>query len=414
METTNTNKKVEVINSKGQEKLTAKAATKKSDANKSKIIKGVIIGGVSAFLAFVIGVVSIIAIVISVTRVTLDDYMQAEPQYIGVNGYGSVDASELIDYDALDEKIRNKNEENNEYYWFYGDFATVRDYISIEYPENNGRLSNGDEIEITVYIDKEGIKNNSHFKKSISGSDTQTFKYTVSGLSEPVVIDAFDAVEKVVYDTVSDSKTIYAKNEYVRNYENGVSVSYEYGQLRISVNDNWAYTVCIEMNKDELLPESQKVTLYIDRAQDEYAADGIIFESAEKEFDVTVISRLKTLNIKDSEVKTLKNLADNYMNDNFGAGKHTFLKAVGYFKTQGEGMYVDLLIFYYTVDNKTYSAVFTELKQDQNANIYKLDETEVKTFRNWIFNEMVSHDTAEEFEDQNIDFDGKAELTIPN
>lgn len=412
MEKTNTTKKVEVINDNGQKKVAEKDTGKKTASKKNKIIKGVIIGGVSAFLAFVIAVVSIIAIVISVTRVSLEDYMLAEPQYVGVNGYGSVDAGALIDYDALDGKITD--DDYDEYSWFYGGYTTARDYISITYPENNGRLSNGDEIEITINIDKEGMKNNSGFKKTISGSDTQTFKYTVSGLSEAVVVDAFDIVEKVVYDTVSGSKDIYVKQEYTRDYGNGVSAFYEYGQLKISVYDNWVYSTYIEMNYDELQPESQTVTLYIDAAQDEFATDGFIFEAVEKEFELNVISRLKSENISETELKTLKTLADNYMDDNIGEGKHNFQKANGYFTSNDDGKYLGVIVFYYTVDGKTYGVYFEGLKQDQTGSIYKLDEAEAKSIKTWLFNEMVGYDSAEKFEEANIYFESKVDITIPN
>ncbi len=412
MEKTQTNQKVEVINEKGQKNPAAKDTSKKSASKKNKIIKGVIIGGVSAILAFVIAVVSIIAIVISVTRVSLEDYMLSEPQYVGVNGYGSVDASALIDYDALDEKITD--DDYDEYSWFYGGYTTARDYISITYPENNGRLSNGDEIEITVNIDKEGMKNNSSFKKTISGSDTQTFKYTVSGLSEAVVVDAFDIVEKVVYDTVNDSKDIYVKEDYTRDYGNGVSAIYEYGQLKISVYDNWVYSTYIEMNYDDLQPESQTVTLYIDAAQDEFAADGFIFESVEKEFELNVISRLKSADITETELTTLKTLADNYMDDNLGAGKHNFQKANGYYTSNDDGKYLGLIVFYYTFDDKTYGVYFEGLKQDQTGSIYKLEEVEAESIETWLFNEMVGYDSVEKFEEANIYFESKVDITIPN
>lgn len=435
MEKTNENKNMEVINEQTTEKVitekesteevktdsivnktedqtTQNKKTPKNESKKKKIILGVVIGAVSLFLAFVIAIVSIVCIVISSTRVSLDDYVTGECQFTGANGYGSVYAEDIIDYDALDDKIMDEHA-NDGYSWFYG-YTSSNDYIDITYPENNGSLSNGDTVEITVNIDKDGMKNDSSFKKTISGDEIQVFTYTVTGLPDATAIDVFDAVDNVVYDTITDNVSIEFKDEYVKEYGNGVSVKADSGYVKIFINGTWHYTVSLTINTENFSIDNPKVTLYTQESGDQFIEDNIVLIDTEKTVDANVVSYFYSMNISDNDIKALKKSADEFMKENFGSGKAKYKKAIAYYDASEDGTFVGLLNFYYEVDGKIYAAIYENLKKDQNNNVYNIDQVEVKTFRTWLWNEIIGEEKIEDFETKHMTYVDKENVKIPS
>lgn len=435
MEKTNENKNMEVINEQTTEKVitekesneevktdsivnktesqtTQNKKTPKNESKKKKIILGVVIGVVSLFLAFVIAIVSIVCIVISSTRVSLDDYVTGECQFTGANGYGSVYAEDIIDYDALDDKIMDENA-NDGYSWFYG-YTSSNDYIDITYPENNGSLSNGDTVEITVNIDKDGMKNDSSFKKTISGDEIQVFTYTVSGLVEVEEIDIFDAVENVVYDTTSDNVFINYKKDYTRDYGNGISVKYTNSTLNVFLNGECCCEIYIYSNTENLSTDNPQVTLYTNSDNTQYIESNFVLSEIERVFEADVVTYMYSMNIKDNEIKTLKKNADSYMDSTFGVGKHKYQKTIAYYDSSDNGDFVGLLIFYYEVDGKIYAAIYEHLKQDQNGNVYNIDQLEIKTFKTWLWNEIIGEEKIEDFETKHMTYVKKEDVKIPN
>ena len=435
MEKTNENKNMEVINEQTTEKVitekesteevktdsivnktedqtTQNKKTPKNESKKKKIILGVVIGAVSLFLAFVIAIVSIVCIVISSTRVSLDDYVTGECQFTGANGYGSVYAEDIIDYDALDDKIMDEHA-NDGYSWFYG-YTSSNDYIDITYPENNGSLSNGDTVEITVNIDKDGMKNDSSFKKTISGDEIQVFTYTVTGLPDATAIDVFDAVDNVVYDTITDNVSIEFKDEYVKEYGNGVSVKADSGYVKIFINGTWHYTVSLTINTENFSIDNPKVTLYTQESGDQFIEDNIVLIDTEKTVDANVVSYFYSMNISDNDIKALKKSADEFMKENFGSGKAKYKKAIAYYDASEDGTFIGLLNFYYEVDGKIYAAIYENLKKDQNNNVYNIDQVEVKTFRTWLWNEIIGEEKIEDFETKHMTYVDKENVKIPS
>jgi hypothetical protein len=390
-------------------------AAPQKDEKKNKKMKGILIGVVSGALALTIALVSIIAIVISATRVKLDDYVTGECQFSGANGYGYVNAESIIDYTALDEEIMEETNNEDIYSWFYGgSYTSSDDYIDITYPENNGTLSNGDVVEITVTINKEGMKNDSSFKKTISGDEVQVFTYTVTGLPDATAIDVFDAVDNVVYDTITDNVSIEFKDEYVKEYGNGVSVKADSGYVKIFINGTWYYTVSLTINTENFSIDNPKVTLYTQESGDQFIENNIVLIDTEKAVDANVVSYFYSMNISDNDIKALKKSADEFMKENFGSGKAKYKKAIAYYDASEDGNFVGLLNFYYEVDGKIYAAIYENLKKDQNNNVYNIEQVEVKTFRTWLWNEIIGEEKIEDFETKHMTYVDKENVKIPS
>ncbi len=397
-------------------------SAKKPATKKSKIIKAVIISGVSAFVAFVIAVVSIIAIVVSASRVTIDDYITGECVFSGVNGYGSINFEDVIDYEALDKELKGEYKGSDKgTIWGYSDeyaeylCTSSTDYIEVIYPENNGKLSNGDEVEIVITVDVKGIKGNKVFKKSVSGGEKHTIKYTVEGLSEGTVIDIFDAVESFTIDTTSNNSTSIAlKESYIKDYGNGVSVRVEDNKIKVYGDDFYSFIVNVKLATDNIHTDTEKVKLVIGCEQDEHVEKGIIISTAEKEIDATVISWITDGVFNADDLKVLKAKADSVASEEFDIKKFKHSETNFYYYEGGWSGISTMLNFSYSDGKTTYVLWFDDLKKDDNGNVYCVDSQKISYKINWVNGKIAAYDSVEAYEKQEIVFQNKYQITIPN
>lgn len=238
---------------------------------------------------------------IASSRVNLKDYVTEELEFVGADGFGSISTdslSDFIDYDSLiidtRKKVNEKDYLSKDYWENFSedDFRTIRDYIEVVPPENNGTLSNGDKVEIIIKIDSKGIKKNRNIDKTISGGDEVSFKFEVTGLSECVSIDIFDALESFSYDTtVSYNKAqIKFKDGYKKSYDNGIEVRVENGQFTVYGNSFYSFKMTVEPRTDNIHPESESVELFVDCEEGAYIKQGLVFSPMSKQVKPSVIT----------------------------------------------------------------------------------------------------------------------------
>lgn len=211
----------------------------KKPVNKKLI--GIICGAVAAFI--VLSIVLIVALV-NGSKVSVDDYIVDEVTFNGMNGYASVDYSNLIDYNGLEIALKdykpldyeNMTEEDlyeafyDEIYNGYYYYSDISDYITVEcLAENNGSLSNGDKVEFLITINTEAINNNSGYKKKVRSKTEITKEFEVSGLVDPVVIDVLAGVEAV--DVVETARS--NNNGITKDVTFEIQIKEEYAQGKI-------------------------------------------------------------------------------------------------------------------------------------------------------------------------------------
>lgn len=236
----------------------AYAPAPKKPVNKKLI--GIIAGAVAAF--FIVSIAVIIAVV-NGSKVSINDYIADEISFSGLNGYATADYSQVVDFYGLELALRdaealdyeNMTEEElyeafyDEFYNSYYDSSNITDFVDVEcMTENNGSLSNGDEVEIRITVNKEAINNYKAYGKKINSKETITKKYKVSGLADPIVIDVLAGIESVdVVETASSSyngitkrtsfefviKDEYAEGKVVGDYK--VVITYSYGSVNYAV-----------------------------------------------------------------------------------------------------------------------------------------------------------------------------------
>lgn len=375
-----------------------------------------------------IGIGVAVAVIVAITiiatiasRVSLKNYISDEYYFTGINGYGSIEFEDVIDYEALDAELKGEYTGSDKGdIWGYSDeyaeymFASSSDYIEVIYPENNGALSNGDEVELTIAVDTKGIKNNKAFKKTISGGETHTFKYTVEGLPEGTVIDVFDAVESFTLDTTSNNSTdIALKADYVKDYGNGISVHVEDGySIKVYGDDFHSFSVGVEPATDNIHADTQTVKLVVDCEPDEFAEKGIIISPAEKEINVTVLSWITDGVFNESDLKALKAGVDKVVSEQFDTKKFKFSEANFYYYEGGWSGVSTMFCFCYTDGEKTYVLRVEDLKKDDNGNVYELDYQEVRYHTSLFGGGIFAFDSVEAFEKE-IVFQNKYQITIP-
>ena len=335
--------------------------------------------------AVAVALIIVIAIIVNLTtKVSLDDYVVEEISYIGIDGYGYVDTTDVIDYSALENEIigefNGSESMYNEDYWEYS-FSSVNDYIDYSWSENNGTLSNGDTVVLTVTIDKSGMKSNKFFKKKISGRETQTFEYEVQGLEEGVVIDVFDAVSGIAYDTNSSNISIHLKDDYEKTYDNNITVKVENDRIRVYGDDFYSFSIGVETVTDNINENTKTTKLSIDCEPTEYVDYGLVINPEEKEFSLTVLSSIKDGNIKAQDIKTLKSNADALAKNLFDTSIYKFSKAVFY---NCDSYYTrNTLVFYYTDGKQYYALRYDDMKKDQNGNVFASKDITAEYSKSW-------------------------------
>ena len=294
--------------------IKAKVSEMKTKLDESGIDKKKIamFGGIGAGALAVI--IALIAIITSASsKVSLEKYMVEELMYTGINGYGSVDESvEMVNWEGLQNDIMKKKMKRSDYddYYYYGS-SDIRDYISIECTsENNGTLSNGDDVVYTFTVNNEGIRENPYFGKKISGGDTQEFKFEVAGLEEGTAINVFDAVDYVTYDTTRYNRlSVNLKDGYVMQYDkDGINVKVEDDYIRVYGDNFQSFSVNINSVSDNFDETSATIRYAVSCEADAYREYGIVLAPTEADIPMKTVSYVKdnTFSAEDLAVLTKK------------------------------------------------------------------------------------------------------------
>lgn len=381
---------------------------------KSKMKKIIVIAGV-----VIIALAAIIAIIVNVTtKVSLKDYITDDIVYNGINGYGFVEADEVIDEESLTNAIIggawDLEAVNNEEYWEYS-FSEIGDYLEYAWSENNGALSNGDTVTLTVSIDKEGMKNNPFYKKKLSGKDTQTFKFKVDGLEDGVAIDVFDAVDYFYLNTTGFDIYDYTvlKEDYVKEYSEGITVRVENDRIKVYGDDFYSFTVDIEPITDNYDEKTEKLKLGIDCESTKYIENGLVLAPSVKEFDVEVISWVDDGNISTDDITILKNTANETAKNLFDINKFKLIEINHYYyesKTYGGS---NMLNFYYSDGNSVYTLTFNDLIRTRNGDICDVEDEEVDYETEWFSGKIKARNSIEEFEELDMVYNTKYQIAIP-
>lgn len=390
-----------------QENVTTKAP--KTISIKKDTIKkwGPVVGAVAVALIIVIAI-----IVNLTTKVSLEDYVAEEISFGGINGYGYVDTSDVIDYSRLQDELigefKGTESMYNEDYWEYS-FATVNDYIEYTWDALNGSLSNGDIIVLTVSIDKTGMKENKFFQKKISGKETQFFYFEVQGLEEGVAIDVFDAVEEVVFDTTKTNYKLnfYLKDNYEKSYDNNITVKVEYGSVVVYGDDFRSFSVDLNTVTDNINEKTKSTKLEIDCDPTDYVEYGLVISPSEKEFDLSILSYVEDGKLQKNDVLELKTSADELASELFDITKFKF-DNVCYYECDGYN-FKNALVFYYTDGQKFYPLRFEEVKVNQKGEITSHSECTYST--SWLYNSIFAFNNINECE-TNISATNKYPITI--
>ncbi len=381
-----------------------KIKTKLNGMDKKKLATyGGIAGGALAVIIAVIVIISACA-----SNVSLKKYMKDELVFSGINGYGTAETSDLIDFDSLNQAVQKKNLSKRDYYeyYYYGD-NDIEDYISYECAsENNGTLSNGDMVEIVVKVNKDAIKNNKLFSKKISGGKEQSFKYKVSGLEEGTAIDLFDAVECVSIDTTSyNSSKIVIKDGYTKQYEkDGINVKEEDGKIRIYGDNFNSFSVYMRLASDNFDENSKTVKVSVDSEADAYKEYGIVFKQTEADVNVSVISYVRYNTISKEDLTKLTDKVNEHVKKKLGDKSYSIVKAVLYYDADAND---NCLEYYISAENKIYGVYYNYLKQYSDGKIVNIDDITPNSYMTFIY-----YKSIEELEKNGITFTEKLEIPL--
>lgn len=372
-----------------------------------KNLKIIIIAvAVVVVLAVVGGIIGSVAS----SRVNLKDYVSDELEFVGADGYGSISnesLSEFIDYEALvidtHKKMGDLDYLSKDYWENFSsdDYKTISDYIEVELPEENGKLSNGDKIEIVVKIDAKGIKKNRNIEKTISGGEEVSFKYEVSGLSECVAIDIFDAVESFNYDTTVSYNNYYVKfkDNYKRSYENGIEVRVEEGQFTVYGNDFYSFKMNVEPRTDNIHADSESVELFVNCSEEQFIENGLVFSPMSQQFKPNVVSYIKDNTFTQPDLATLFNKVNETASISLDPSAR-FDSAKFYVYDKENEEFSTMLVYYFKVGEVYNAVVYDDLKQN-NGIVYNLVNIQ-PAVRTGFWGSVTEYSSIEDFEDDII------------
>ena len=138
----------------------------------------------------------------SVADVKVSDFVYTEIVCDGYNGYGSLnDINEIIDIEGLEAKLWGKNIE--QYYDYCEEYdVSIEDYITVDANrEKDGTLTNGDKVQVDIYVDYDKINEFDNMKKELDDKSVYSFTCTITGLKDVVEIDLFSTLKTVGIET---------------------------------------------------------------------------------------------------------------------------------------------------------------------------------------------------------------------
>lgn len=218
---------------------------------------------------FIVGLLSVASMsIIGCGSKKLDVVGDLNIEVSGSNGYGT---ATLVNTYSYEDDMDTDDMEG------FAKAVQLEEAIEYEIVSDKENLSNGDEVEVEIKVDTDKVKKLGYKAKS------QTVKFEVKGLKDPVVIDAFKDFE-ITFDGFApkasvaslDSKTI-----------NGVDVSYS---TDISTGIDFGDTIVVTAhlsNTDEYVLKEEKKEFKADNL-DRYVTDleeisDDVFSKMEKE-----------------------------------------------------------------------------------------------------------------------------------
>lgn len=378
-------------------------AQKIKNTDKQKLKKYGIIGG-AALLAVI---VMIVIIVSATTKVSLKKYVADELTFTGINGYGKADISDFIDFEALNRDIKKKEKtpsKFDEFFGYYDSYYTsASEYIEYECTsENNGKLSNGDKVVITVTVDKDGMKSDPGFSKRLSGGKTIEFKYKVEGLPDGTIIDIFDAVDSVSIDTTnsySPSVKINLKDNYKKDYGvGGINVQTSDSSIRVYGDEFQSFGVSVHTVTDNIDENTKSIKLVTDSNMETIVEYGIALASTEKAFTPRVISYVKDASFSKDDLAKLNTKMSEFTAQKFGSNSYKLTGISVFYREDSPDAF---LAYIYKVKEGIAVTYFDHIKQDQNGRIYELDDLDARIDGFWGYN---TYKNLDEFKKANSNY----------
>lgn len=379
---------------------------------KKKLLK-TLVPVVSAFFIVIITAITIISNV--TTKISLKDYIYDEIVFEGINGYGSIKAANIIDLEGLTFALIG-DMERAEAIWEETDLDPsvflATNYIEFELSENNGTLSNGDIITLTAHIDKNSIKDNIFYTKSLMGKKIQTFEFEVAGLEDGVALDIFDAIEGCYYDTTKEDVTGYYteyKYNYSKDYDNGITVVTENNSIVVYGDDFQSFEVQISQKSDKVSAEAKTTKLIINNDPNYYIDLGIVFKETEKEIKIDKLSYVKSNIFNKSDLKILQDRAVSFASEKFDINNYPLTNAALY----TGNLRSQALVYFFKGKDGLYIVFFEHLLCDSQNNIYNVESVEPQTSTTW-FSGARKYDSMEALYEHLsvIADDPKIEITI--
>lgn len=385
-------------------------ARKASTADVAKILKIAVPSAVAV-------IVAVIVIAVLATGVSLDKYIAKEIAFSGVNGYGTADYSDLIDYVALDADLTGRKQKDYDdyseedfyeemYYEFSGgrDISSYIDVVCLN--ENNGRLSNGDTVEFEITVDKNDLGRNKYFKKNLRCKEKFTEKFKVSGLVEPEKINVLDVVESVTVEKHIDG--IKEKYDISLNYKEGYAEGMKAGNytIRLSSYGEKSAAVYVDGAGDDGLhaymnvscgefnPETGKVNVSISIEPDSLVGKGVVFEPASVDFDANVYSQLSGNNISQASFDTLKDNAAKLVAAKAGVG-YKLAKAMIIVANNNYNNGENRISFVFQSTEGFVHIHYDWLMTDENGNIKDVENLEPHYDEDWLRNIVVYKEASE-------------------
>lgn len=269
----------------------------------------------SVFLIIFIAIAAILVVTLfdgiskarDASKIEISDYIKDSIEFSGADGYGYLTKDAVLDQSKFIYDVSD-----GEKYYQYEKEA--KDCINVIYSDNNGHLSNGDEIEITVEIDKTLLDEITESPKKIVGGEKATFKYKVSGLFEGTVIDVLSDMEQFltysggngfgeVYFDVPDTYEKESNGFYIVG-----SSSWSY-QLGIMYNNQLIAEInpqIIDDGANGSLKQGDVIKLSIENQDGDLTGYNAIF--AQSEIEVTVpdlgdyVTSAEQLNVAQLEI----------------------------------------------------------------------------------------------------------------
>ena len=284
-----------------------------------------LIAGISSGVAVLL--IVLIVIIVMHGRVSVDKYINDSLSVSGYSGYAKATASSVLDIEGLEAALGASRR------YYYTDYS-LSDCISYNLSKYEN-ISNGEVIVASITIDYDRA-NNLGFKKKLTGKQSYTKEYTISGLTELTTIDPFAVVTGVLYDKTSGKCSI----AYNQNYNETVGTFgvryYDGGYLQI-VNGSGVQLARLSFSTNSgAYVSTNKITLSVDASGDEYASSGFLLKSTTQEIEPATCDYLKSDGDLSAEAyNTLKSRAiKNFVEDYKDA---EYVKAIFGYDAQGDG-----------------------------------------------------------------------------